>query len=85
MREIWELHQRLIGRRSPQKLAAHPRFRAAYDFILLREQSGESLNGAGEWWTRFQSGESMPAATVEARPRRRRRRRGAGGRSADGA
>jgi poly(A) polymerase len=84
MREIWELHQRLIGRRSPQKLATHPRFRAAYDFVLLREQSGESLNGAGEWWTRFQSGEPLPAAAAETRPRRRRRRRGSGGRSADG-
>lgn len=84
MREIWDLHQRLIGRRSPQKLAAHPRFRAAYDFILLREQSGEDLNGAGEWWTRFQSGESMPAPAAPARPRRRRRRRDPGGSGADG-
>jgi poly(A) polymerase len=84
MREIWDLHQRLIGRRSPQKLAAHPRFRAAYDFILLREQSGEDLNGAGEWWTRFQSGESMPAPAVAPRPRRRRRRRDPGGSGADG-
>ena len=85
MREIWDLHQRLIGRRSPQKLAAHPRFRAAYDFVLLREQSGEDLNGAGEWWTRFQSGESMPApAAPAARPRRRRRRSGSGGSGADG-
>jgi poly(A) polymerase len=81
MREIWDLHQRLIGRRSPQKLAAHPRFRAAYDFILLREQSGEDLNGAGEWWTRFQSGESMPAPAAPARPRRRR---SPGGSGADG-
>lgn len=85
MREIWELHQRLIARRSPQKLAAHPRFRAAYDFILLREQSGESLDGAGEWWTRFQSGEPLPAPSSEARPRRRRRRRGGSGRRQDGA
>ena len=85
MREIWDLHQRLIGRRSPQKLAAHPRFRAAYDFVLLREQSGEDLNGAGEWWTRFQSGESMPApAAPAARPRRRRRRSGSGGSVAGG-
>ena len=85
MREIWDLHQRLLGRRSPQKLAAHPRFRAAYDFVLLREQSGEDLNGAGEWWTRFQSGASMPApAAPAARPRRRRRRSGSGGSGADG-
>lgn len=73
MREIWELQQRLITRRQPQKLAAHPRFRAAYDFVLLREQSGESLQDAGAWWTRFQTGEEMPAAP-ERSPRRRRRR-----------
>ena len=73
MREIWELQQRLITRRQPQKLAAHPRFRAAYDFVLLREQSGESLQDAGAWWTRFQTGEEMPA-TPERSPRRRRRR-----------
>lgn len=84
MREIWELQQRLLTRRSPQKLAEHPRFRAAYDFILLREQSGESLDGAGEWWTRFQSGESVPAPAAPARPRRRRRRRAPGGSGADG-
>lgn len=73
MREIWELQQRLITRRQPQKLAAHPRFRAAYDFVLLREQSGESLQDAGDWWTRFQAGEEMPAA-AERSPRRRGRR-----------
>ena len=73
MREIWELQQRLITRRQPQKLAAHPRFRAAYDFVLLREQSGESLQDAGAWWTRFQTGEEMPTAP-ERSPRRRRRR-----------
>ncbi|MCG3170511.1 MAG: Poly(A) polymerase I [Pseudomonadales bacterium] len=85
MREIWELQQRLLTRRSPQKLAAHPRFRAAYDFVLLREQSGEQLDGAGDWWTRFQTGEQMPAPVAGPRPRRRaRRRRGSGRGNADG-
>jgi poly(A) polymerase len=74
MREIWELQHRLIARKQAQRLAAHPRFRAAYDFILLREQAGESLNGAGEWWTRFQAGEAT--AVVSPSPARRRRRRG---------
>lgn len=74
MREIWDLQQRLITRRSPQKLAAHPRFRAAYDFVLLREQSGDQLEGAGDWWTRFQDGEA-PEPPARTQPRRRRRRR----------
>lgn len=73
MREIWEMQHRLIARRQPQRVASHPRFRAAYDFILIREEAGETLDGAGEWWTRFQSGEAMPQP-APGRPRRRRRR-----------
>ena len=55
-REIWDLQLRL-SKRHPKKvepLLDHPRFRAAYDFILLREQAGEDLNGLGQWWTNFQ-------------------------------
>lgn len=56
MREIWDLQGRFFrrGGQQPQRLLEHPRFRAAYDFILLREQSGEQLDGLGAWWTRFQ-------------------------------
>ncbi|HNE26351.1 MAG TPA: polynucleotide adenylyltransferase PcnB, partial [Pseudomonadales bacterium] len=28
---------------------------AAYDFLLLREQVGEELNGLGSWWTQYQT------------------------------
>jgi len=73
MREIWELQHRLIARRQAQRVASHPRFRAAYDFILIREEAGEALDGAGDWWTRFQSGEAVPQP-APSRPRRRRRR-----------
>jgi len=68
MREIWEMQHRLVARRQPKKLASHPRFRAAYDFILLRELSGENLNGAGEWWTRYQ--EENPLQAIEHGSRR---------------
>ena len=60
IREIWELQLRLPrrhGNRAQQTLD-HPRFRAAYDLLLLREQSGESLDNLGEWWTEFQSANS---------------------------
>jgi poly(A) polymerase len=81
-REIWELQPRLerrSGRRAWQ-LLEHPRFRAAYDFVLLREQSGEDLGGLGEWWTRFQAAgederEQMAAAVKGPAPPRRRRSR----------
>ena len=56
MREIWELQLRLAKTQSRKatELLTHPRFRAAYDFVLLREQSGEDLKGMGKFWTRLQ-------------------------------
>lgn len=56
MREIWELQPRLAKTQSKKvvELLSHPRFRAAYDFVLLREQSGEHLDGIGKFWTRLQ-------------------------------
>lgn len=56
MREIWEMQPRLAKTQSRRcvELLTHPRFRAAYDFVLLREQSGENLNGIGKFWTQLQ-------------------------------
>lgn len=57
MREIWTMQARLAIRRGkgPIKLLSVPRFRASYDFLLLREQSGETqLNELCEWWTEIQ-------------------------------
>ncbi|MFA0811891.1 polynucleotide adenylyltransferase PcnB [Microbulbifer epialgicus] len=56
MREIWDLQHRLPqrGGSRAQRLMEHPRFRAAYDFLLLREGSGEIEAGLGQWWTDFQ-------------------------------
>ena len=58
-REIWDLQGRLQRRnkRSIESAFKHPRFRAAYDFLLLREQAGEELDGLGQWWTDFQNGD----------------------------
>jgi poly(A) polymerase len=69
MREIWLLQLRLPRRdgRRAYGLLDHPRFRAAYDFLLLREDAGEDLGGLGMWWTRFQSAdESEREAMVKA-------------------
>ncbi|MEQ9564504.1 MAG: polynucleotide adenylyltransferase PcnB, partial [Pseudomonadales bacterium] len=54
MREIWEMQNRLPQRDRAAKLIEHPRFRAAYDFLLIREQSGEDFGGLGDWWTKYQ-------------------------------
>lgn len=56
MRQIWELQWRLAlrnGKRA-EKLLDHEKFRAGYDFLLMRETAGERLNGLGAWWTRYQ-------------------------------
>ncbi len=55
MREIWSLQPRFERRhgKMPYKLLEHPRFRAAYDFVLLRAASGEIEKEVGDWWTRF--------------------------------
>ena len=56
MRQIWTLQiylEKSIGKRA-RRLIDNPRFRAAYDFVLLREQAGENLNGLGDWWTKYQ-------------------------------
>ncbi len=56
MREIWQLQARLEMRRGkrPWRLLENRRFRAAYDFMLLREQVGEPLTDLCQWWTAFQ-------------------------------
>ena len=57
MREIWEYQLRLEKRqgRRAELLITQKRFRAAYDFLLLREYSGENMHGLGDWWTRYQA------------------------------
>jgi poly(A) polymerase len=86
MREIWDLQQRLPNRLGMRalRLLDHPRFRAAYDFLLMREDAGEPLDGLGSWWTHYQAvGDEEREAMVKAltqrptgaKPRRRRPRK----------
>src|SRR5690606_4062565 len=82
MREIWAMQPRFLQRsgRRPYRLLEQPRFRAAYDFLLLRCESGEADASLGEGWERVQrAGEAERAQTLtgegEQRKRRRRRRR----------
>jgi poly(A) polymerase len=39
----------------PFKLLDHPRFRAAYDFLLLRAETGEAAPELADWWAYFQA------------------------------
>ena len=98
MRELLMLQPR-FNRRSGVKalsILQHPRFRAAYDFLLLRAQVGVADPELAKWWTDIQVlPQEERVALVQARPaepaaegtaaapgrRRRRRRRGGAARS----
>jgi len=56
VREIWDLQFRLHRRqgRRVQTTFSHKRFRAAYDFLLIREAAGDRPGDLGHWWTEFQ-------------------------------
>jgi len=83
MREIWNLQWRFTARagKSPLRLLTHPRFRAAYDFLLLRAEADDEAAELAQWWTRFQElddtgrQQAIKAAAVQAQPRKRPRRR----------
>ena len=82
MREIWNLQRRLEQRppRSIGNLLRHPRFRAAYDFLLLRHALDEVSADVADWWTQIQKVDAkeqqeMVKALRPATKRKRRRRR----------
>ncbi|CAB3769921.1 polynucleotide adenylyltransferase PcnB [Paraburkholderia humisilvae] len=88
MREIWGLQLRLERRtgRSALKLIEHQRFRAGYDFLLLRCESGELDESVAAWWTEFIDGDAAARETLLAqggkdRTPKKRRRRGGGARN----
>jgi poly(A) polymerase len=61
--------ERRSGRRALRFLE-HPRFRAAYDFLLLRAESGEIDPELAAWWTRLQQlSPEARTAEVEGQPR----------------
>lgn len=75
--EIWSLQPRFENRQKKRvfRLLAHPRFRAAYDFLLLRTGESAETAALAEWWTQAQTLEhddlaaqmnSMPAAPAVA-------------------
>jgi len=83
MREIWDMQLKLPNRRGKRAelMLGNKRFRAAYDFLLLREDAGENLDGLGQWWTQYQTANPELQAQLQshldgdephAKPRRRR-------------
>ncbi len=79
MKEIWGLQPRFEQRagKRPFGLLTHPRYRAAYDFLLLRCESGESSAELGEWWTAFAIAEGEERAAMlqaDTTPKKRRKK-----------
>jgi poly(A) polymerase len=77
--------EKRVGR-YPYRLIESPRFRAGYDFMLLRCATGEQNPAIGEWWTDSitadPSGQEALMASAKAEsgnsmaaPTKRRRRR----------
>jgi poly(A) polymerase len=78
-KEIWCMQPRFEKRRGKRalKLIGERRFRAAYDFLLLRALEEPELQELADWWTQIQEkeGEAQLAMTQQAPAKRRRRRR----------
>lgn len=74
-RDIWQLQLRLARQtnRRPRRFLEHPCFRAAYDFLLLRAESGEGVEELADWWTRFQKDRHVRKNHSGNRRNRRRR------------
>lgn len=65
MEEIWSLQPRFeqIQRKKVFRLLAHPRFRAAFDFLLLRAAESPAIGELGQWWEHAQK---LPHETLAA-------------------
>jgi len=85
IKDIWALQPRFEQRsgKRPYGVLEQPRFKAGYDFLLLRAESGEVENELAQWWTDFMNhdGEARAAMLLpqpkadEAKKRRRRKRK----------
>ena len=87
IKDIWALQPRFEARsgKKPYAVLEQPRFKAGYDFLLLRAESGEVDKELGEWWRQFLNAEGeerqamlLPEAKGD-KKRRRRRKKPAGG------
>ena len=89
MQEIWLLQSRLSQRKRVGRVLAHPRFRAAFDFLALRQVASNEHAEEVQFWRDAQlaggdagnddgadpfDAETLVEGGEPARPRRRRRR-----------
>lgn len=78
VRDIWEVQIRLEKRRSAKQvetLYALAKFRAAYDFLLLRANSDEKAKKAALWWQQYVEGDDDTKAALAAKLKPLRRKK----------
>lgn len=83
MREVWFLQPKFERRQGLRslRLLEHPRFRAAYDFLVLRSETGGADPELADWWHRFQEADEAERKHMvktlggprKKRPKKRRR------------
>jgi poly(A) polymerase len=96
IREIWSMQPRFEQRSNSaaERFVQQERFRAAYDFLMLRARCGEVSKELADWWTTFQvandhdrdsmikaaraAAQAQPGGSGAAGNKRRRRRSGRG-------
>lgn len=87
MREVWSLQPKFNARygSKPSRLITHPRFRAAYDFLLLRAETGGADPEVAAWWGNYQLADDNeqrkmtqppPRKAANSKPARKRNYRG---------
>jgi poly(A) polymerase len=64
MEEIWALQSRFSqpSRKKAMRLLTHPRFRAAYDFLVLRAANDAEAQTLATWWSAIQDKTPAEAA-----------------------
>ncbi|GAB6141060.1 polynucleotide adenylyltransferase PcnB [Methylosoma difficile] len=72
IREVWSLQPKFNSRigSKPSRLIGHPRFRAAYDFLLLRAETGGAEAELAEWWGKYQNANENEQRKMTAPPRK---------------
>lgn len=72
MREVWSMQPKFKARigSKPSRLIGHARFRAGYDFLVLRAETGGADPELAEWWTKYQNADENEQRKMTQPPRR---------------
>jgi poly(A) polymerase len=72
MREVWSLQPKFNARigSKPSRLITHPRFRAGYDFLLLRAETGGADPELAQWWGKYQNANDNEQRKMTQPPRK---------------